>query len=73
MQKRYPNRPIVEFEIAAKEEMKVTELRLEKLFSTKENVPSTGSKNLTVSAKKVEGTFNFISSCAISKLNIKSG
>lgn len=60
LKKRYPNRPIVEFEIAAKEEMKVTELRLEKLFSTKENVPSTGSKNLTVAAKKVEDRVTII-------------
>ncbi|KAF8379104.1 hypothetical protein HHK36_028533 [Tetracentron sinense] len=35
LKKRYPNRPIVEFEIAAQEQMKVTELRLAKLFSTK--------------------------------------
>ncbi|KAJ6686997.1 2-OXO-4-HYDROXY-4-CARBOXY-5-UREIDOIMIDAZOLINE DECARBOXYLASE-RELATED [Salix purpurea] len=30
LKKRYPNRPIVEFEIAAQEQMKVTELRLVK-------------------------------------------
>ncbi|CAN1299474.1 Uric acid degradation bifunctional protein TTL [Linum perenne] len=34
LKKRYENRPIVEFEIAAQEQMKVTELRLAKLFST---------------------------------------
>ncbi|XP_061999897.1 uric acid degradation bifunctional protein TTL isoform X1 [Rosa rugosa] len=54
LKRRYPNRPIVEFEIAAEEEMKITELRLGKLFSTKEKVPSTGNMNPTVAAKKVE-------------------
>ncbi|PON56706.1 Transthyretin/hydroxyisourate hydrolase [Parasponia andersonii] len=38
LKKRYPNRPIVEFEIAAEEQMKITELRLAKLFSTKAKV-----------------------------------
>ncbi|XP_022974962.1 uric acid degradation bifunctional protein TTL-like, partial [Cucurbita maxima] len=37
LKKRYSNRPIVEFEIAAQEQMKITELRLAKLFSTKQN------------------------------------
>uniref|UniRef100_A0A1J3F959 Uric acid degradation bifunctional protein TTL n=1 Tax=Noccaea caerulescens TaxID=107243 RepID=A0A1J3F959_NOCCA len=32
---RYANRPIVELEIAAKEQMKITELRIAKLFSEK--------------------------------------
>ncbi|KAF5196039.1 5-hydroxyisourate hydrolase, partial [Thalictrum thalictroides] len=32
---RYSNRPIVELEIAAQEQMKITELRLAKLFATK--------------------------------------
>ncbi|KAL2478266.1 Uric acid degradation bifunctional protein TTL [Forsythia ovata] len=33
MKRRYQNRPIVEFEVAAQEQMKVTELRLSKLFT----------------------------------------
>lgn len=33
MKKRYQNRPLVEFELAAIEQMKITELRLSKLFS----------------------------------------
>ncbi|KAJ8748340.1 hypothetical protein K2173_001759 [Erythroxylum novogranatense] len=49
LKKRYANRPIVEFEIAAQEQMKVTELRIAKLFSTK-----TKAASPTVSAKKVE-------------------
>lgn len=35
LQGRYANRPIVELEIAAKEQMKITELRMAKLFSEK--------------------------------------
>ncbi|CAK9182653.1 unnamed protein product [Ilex paraguariensis] len=42
LKKRYLNRPIIEFEIAAKEQMKVTELRLFKLFS---NVTTAASAN----------------------------
>ncbi|KAK1261821.1 Uric acid degradation bifunctional protein TTL [Acorus gramineus] len=41
---RYHNRPIVELEIAAQEQMKITELRLAKLFATKANI---GSSTLT--------------------------
>ncbi|CAI9103369.1 OLC1v1001834C1 [Oldenlandia corymbosa var. corymbosa] len=33
MKRRYHNRPLAEFEIAAQEQMKITELRLSKLFS----------------------------------------
>ncbi|CAL0324385.1 unnamed protein product [Lupinus luteus] len=54
LKKRYTNRPIVEFEIAAQEQMKITELRLAKLFSSKENIPSTTDKDSIVVAKKAE-------------------
>ncbi|KAJ9177846.1 hypothetical protein P3X46_013011 [Hevea brasiliensis] len=54
LKKRYQNRPIVEFEIAAQEQMKVTELRLGKLFSTKTKPASTGKQHPTVLATKVE-------------------
>ncbi|GMH00673.1 hypothetical protein Nepgr_002512 [Nepenthes gracilis] len=37
LKRRYSNRPIVEFEIAAQEQMKITELRLAMLFSAKIN------------------------------------
>ena len=40
LQGRYANRPIVELEIAAKEQMKITELRMAKLFSEKAKVVS---------------------------------
>lgn len=56
MQKRYLNRPIVEFEIAAQEQMKVTELRLAKLFSSKIKAASTIGKYPTISATNAEGT-----------------
>ncbi|XP_050385916.1 uric acid degradation bifunctional protein TTL isoform X2 [Argentina anserina] len=60
LKKRYPNRPIVEFEIAAEEQMKITELRLGNLFSTKEKDPSPGNVNPTVAAKKVEDRVSII-------------
>lgn len=52
---RYQNRPIIEFEIAAQEQMKITELRLSKLFSDKADT-ATAIKPLstTSSATKAE-------------------
>ncbi|KZV14960.1 uric acid degradation bifunctional protein TTL [Dorcoceras hygrometricum] len=41
MKRRYQNRPIVELELAAKEQMKITELRLSKLFSANATAAST--------------------------------
>ncbi|KAM3685694.1 hypothetical protein ACB098_11G140200 [Castanea mollissima] len=54
LKNRYPNRPIVEFVIAAQEQMKVTELRLKKLFTSKAKVSSTSDQYPAVFAKKVE-------------------
>jgi len=54
LKNRYPNRPITEFEIAAQEQMKVTELCLAKLFSSKANVSLTADQYPAVAAKKVE-------------------
>ncbi|KAB1225065.1 Uric acid degradation bifunctional protein TTL [Morella rubra] len=51
---RYPNRPIVELEIAAKEQMKITELRLAKLFSSKAKEFSMAGQYPALVAKKVE-------------------
>lgn len=56
LQKRYQNRHIVEFQIAAEEQMKITEIRLAKLFSEKENSISGGDADLVKAAKKSEGT-----------------
>ncbi|CAI0403963.1 unnamed protein product [Linum tenue] len=48
LKKRYENRPIVEFEIAAQEQMKVTELRLAKLFATRTRSAATGKPSQEV-------------------------
>ncbi|OVA01280.1 Transthyretin/hydroxyisourate hydrolase [Macleaya cordata] len=46
LKNRFPNRPIVEFEIAAREQMKITELRLAKLYAAKAEVtPASNSQN----------------------------
>ncbi|XP_062175287.1 uric acid degradation bifunctional protein TTL isoform X2 [Alnus glutinosa] len=60
LKNRYPNRPIVEFDIAAQEQMKVTELRLAKLFSSKAKVASTTNQYPAVVAKKVEDRVSII-------------
>ncbi|XP_019463508.1 PREDICTED: uric acid degradation bifunctional protein TTL isoform X2 [Lupinus angustifolius] len=60
LKKRYTNRPIVEFEIAAQEQMKITELRLAKLFSSKESISSTTNKDSIVVAKKAEDRISII-------------
>ena len=57
LQRQYPNRPIVELEIAAQEETKITELRLAKLFSTQVKAASISSQNPKTTAKKAGGTF----------------
>ncbi|KAM7250144.1 hypothetical protein ACFE04_022027 [Oxalis oulophora] len=54
LKKRYLNRPIVEFEIAAQEQMKITELRLAKLFSAKEMTAEARDHNPQVMMKKAE-------------------
>ncbi|XP_048231246.1 uric acid degradation bifunctional protein TTL isoform X3 [Ricinus communis] len=54
LKKRYKNKPIFEFEIAAQEQMKITELRLGKLFSTKLKAASTSNQCHTKFATKVE-------------------
>ncbi|KAJ4727357.1 Uric acid degradation bifunctional protein TTL [Melia azedarach] len=59
LKKRYSNRPIIEFEIAAQEQMKVTELRLAKLFSAKGKASSTAFQHPTA-AKKVEDRVSII-------------
>lgn len=59
-QRRYSNRPLVEFEIAAQEQMKITELRYAKLFSSRANGSSTTDKHPAVVVKKAEGEFFFL-------------
>ncbi|MBA0784437.1 hypothetical protein Gotri_026706 [Gossypium trilobum] len=54
LKNRYSNRPIHELEIASQEQMKITELRLRKLFSAKTKADSTGSQYSTAVASKAE-------------------
>nr|AKF43380.1 transthyretin-like S-allantoin synthase protein [Erodium gruinum] len=54
LKKRYPNRPIIEFEVAANEQMNITELRLAKLFATKAETPSTYDQHPMTLGKKAE-------------------
>ncbi|RZC69336.1 hypothetical protein C5167_032407 [Papaver somniferum] len=48
---RYTSRPIVEFETAAKEQMKITELRLAKLYAAKVDVTSASISQNPISLK----------------------
>ncbi|KAK6919859.1 Transthyretin/hydroxyisourate hydrolase domain [Dillenia turbinata] len=54
LKRRYSNRPIVELENAAQEQMKITELRLSKLFSTKQK-PGLISTQLPASVETKAG------------------
>ncbi|XP_030550870.2 uric acid degradation bifunctional protein TTL isoform X2 [Rhodamnia argentea] len=60
LKKRYSNRPIEEFQIAAEEQMKVTELRLAKLFSAREHMASTGDQGPAGLGKKAEDRVSII-------------
>ncbi|XP_020575160.1 uric acid degradation bifunctional protein TTL isoform X3 [Phalaenopsis equestris] len=53
LKRRFINRPIVELEIAAEEEMKIIELRLKKLFDSK--LRTSSLQTAQVSASKHEG------------------
>nr|AKF43379.1 transthyretin-like S-allantoin synthase protein [Erodium foetidum] len=60
LKKRYPNRPIIEFEIAANEQMKITELRLAKLFATKAEAPLVYDPHPMTPGKKAEDRVSII-------------
>ncbi|KAE8787572.1 uric acid degradation bifunctional protein TTL [Hordeum vulgare] len=45
LKRRYANRPVVELEAAAEEELKITELRLAKLFASETAAPPTSGEN----------------------------
>nr|AKF43386.1 transthyretin-like S-allantoin synthase protein [Geranium phaeum] len=60
LKKRYHNRPIIEFEIAAQEQMKITELRLAKLFPTKAEAASAYDQNPVTLGKKAEDRVSVI-------------
>nr|GEX27242.1 uric acid degradation bifunctional protein TTL isoform X1 [Tanacetum cinerariifolium] len=55
LKRRFSNRPIVEFEIAAQEQMKITELRLQKLFSNIEVSASNQVQSTASNLSKAEG------------------
>ncbi|XP_008786303.1 L10-interacting MYB domain-containing protein-like [Phoenix dactylifera] len=55
LKKRYLNRPIIEFELAAKEEMKIIELRLAKLFETQAGMTPSVTAQLPVSQSNKPG------------------
>ncbi|KAL9265693.1 Uric acid degradation bifunctional protein TTL-like protein [Drosera capensis] len=52
LKRRFSNRPIVEFEIAAQEQMKITEIRLSKLFSDKANTAAPSYQHQATAAEK---------------------
>ncbi|MQM22428.1 hypothetical protein Taro_055480 [Colocasia esculenta] len=57
LKKRYSNRPIVELEIAAREEMKIIEIRLSKLFTSKtEKTSATMAQSHADQSSNVGGT-----------------
>nr|ACG39574.1 carrier/ steroid binding protein [Zea mays] len=58
LKRRYTNRPIVELEAAAQEELKITELRLTKLFSLEPTVPSTTTEGPIIRSDKAAGSSN---------------
>ncbi|XP_076956233.1 uric acid degradation bifunctional protein TTL-like isoform X2 [Bidens hawaiensis] len=57
LKRRFSNRPIAEFESAAKEQMKITELRLQKLFS---NIQVSASQPPASDVTKAEGRVNIL-------------
>ncbi|KAI7736227.1 hypothetical protein M8C21_022677 [Ambrosia artemisiifolia] len=61
LKRRFSNRPIVEFENAAEEQMKITELRLHKLFSNVEVSASTQAQSTASDVTKAEeGRMNIL-------------
>ncbi|CAA2985350.1 uric acid degradation bifunctional TTL isoform X1 [Olea europaea subsp. europaea] len=57
MKRRYHNRPIVEFELAAQEQMKITAFRLSKLFTVNSATASQIHKKYTADVKKAGDDF----------------
>ncbi|KAI4338749.1 hypothetical protein MLD38_023767 [Melastoma candidum] len=60
LKKRYSNRHIEEFQNAANEQMKITELRLAKLFSTRAGTVSASEEEKSNLTRKVEGRIDVI-------------
>uniref|UniRef100_A0A0E0KEK2 Uncharacterized protein n=1 Tax=Oryza punctata TaxID=4537 RepID=A0A0E0KEK2_ORYPU len=60
LKRRYENRPIVELEVAAQEELKITELRIAKLFSSEAASPSSVEENPTSQSDKAADRMRII-------------
>ncbi|WVZ57169.1 hypothetical protein U9M48_007588 [Paspalum notatum var. saurae] len=60
LKRRYTNRPIIELEAAAQEELKITELRLAKLFSAEPAVPSTTTEGPNIQSDKAADRIRII-------------
>ncbi|KQK21430.1 uric acid degradation bifunctional protein TTL isoform X1 [Brachypodium distachyon] len=60
LKRRYTNRPIVELEVAAQEELKITELRLAKLFSSETPAPFTSAEGHTSQSDKAADRMRII-------------
>ncbi|XP_021755162.1 uric acid degradation bifunctional protein TTL-like isoform X1 [Chenopodium quinoa] len=67
LKRRFSNRPVVELEIAAQEQMKITELRLAKLFSAKSSTDvATEYQPASITTKANEDRLSMINSHLIS-------
>ncbi|KAK3147047.1 hypothetical protein QOZ80_3BG0277380 [Eleusine coracana subsp. coracana] len=60
LKRRYVNRPIIELEVAAHEELKITELRLAKLFSSEPMVPSPRTEGPAIKSDKAADRMRII-------------
>lgn len=58
LKRRYANRPIVELEAAAHEELKITKLRLANFFSSEATAPHTSTEYPTSQSDKAAGNSN---------------
>jgi hypothetical protein len=69
-QRRYANRPIVELEGAAQEELKITELRLAKLFSAETAAATTSAEGHISQQDKAAGIdqFYLLTQCVVKNL-----
>ncbi|XP_010691956.1 uric acid degradation bifunctional protein TTL isoform X3 [Beta vulgaris subsp. vulgaris] len=66
LKRRYPNRPVIEFETAAQEQMKITELRLAKLFSANSSTAAAIGDQPASVAMKAHDRLNMINAHLIS-------
>ncbi|KAL9256285.1 Uric acid degradation bifunctional protein TTL-like protein [Drosera capensis] len=67
LQRRFSNRSIDEFEIAAQEQMKITEIRLSKLFPDKANTAAPSYQHQATAAEKLERSGLSFGPCCLRK------